>query len=93
MPANLSRDEVKSILREMIVRELRLDGITPDEVGNHLPLTGARLGFDSIDILELLVAVERRFGVRIGEEDTAKGALESVNSLADFVISRSPPPS
>lgn len=84
----VNREQVKQTLREMIVRELRLSGITPDQIGDDVPLTGDRLGFDSIDILELLVAVEQRFGVRISTRNAAGRALESIDSLADFVISR-----
>ncbi len=86
----MNRDEVKQMLRNMIVQELRLEGITPDEVGDDLPLTGARLGFDSIDILELIVAIERRFGVRIRDGATAAAALESINALADYVLTNRP---
>lgn len=82
----MTREEIKETLREMIVQELRLEEITPEEVGDDLPLTGARLGFDSIDILELIVAIERRFGVRIRDGASAAQALESVNALADFVL-------
>jgi len=85
-----SREELKRTLREMIVRELRLQGVSPDEVGDDLPLTGARLGFDSIDILELIVAIERRFSVRISDANVAAVAFASVNALADFLIEHAP---
>jgi acyl carrier protein len=85
-----SREELKRTLREMIVRELRLQGVSPDEVGDDLPLTGARLGFDSIDILELIVAIERRFRVRISDANVAAVAFASVNALADFLIQHAP---
>lgn len=85
-----SREELKRTLREMIVRELRLQGVSPDEVGDDLPLTGARLGFDSIDILELIVAIERRFRVRISDANVAAVAFASVNALADFLIQHGP---
>lgn len=86
----LSREALRRLLREMVVRELRLQGITPDEVGNDQPLTGARLGFDSIDILELIVAIERRFKVRIRDGDVAARAFQSVDSLADFLLEHAP---
>jgi acyl carrier protein len=85
-----SREELKRTLREMIVRELRLQGVSLDEVGDDLPLTGARLGFDSIDILELIVAIERRFRVRISDANVAAVAFASVNALADFLIQHAP---
>lgn len=88
--SSLSREELKSTLRGMIVHELRLQGVTPEDVGDDLPLTGARLGFDSIDILELIVAIERRFKVRIKDGDMAARAFQSVNALADFLLAHAP---
>jgi acyl carrier protein len=85
-----SREELKRTLREMIVRDLRLQGVSPDEVRDDLPLTGARFGFDSIDILELIVAIERRFRVRISDANAAAVAFASVNALADFLIQHAP---
>jgi len=90
LPSEQSREELKRTLREMIVRELRLQGVSPDEVADDLPLTGARLGFDSIDILELIVAIERRFRVRISDAKVAAVAFASVNALADFLIQHAP---
>ena len=86
----MTRDEVKRDLREMIVRELRLEDVKPEEVGDDLPLTGARLGFDSIDILELIVAIERRFGIRIKDAEVAATALATVNALADYILTHGP---
>lgn len=88
--AGLNRDELKHALREMVIRDLRLQGVKPEEVGDDLPLTGARLGFDSIDILELLVAIERRFRVRIRDGDEAARAFGSINALADFLLENAP---
>ncbi len=86
----MTRDEIKRDLREMIVQELRLEDVTPEQVGDDLPLTGARLGFDSIDILELIVAIERRFGVRIKDAEVAATALASVNALSEYILTNGP---
>jgi acyl carrier protein len=86
----MDRGEVKSRLRDMIVRELRLQGVSPEEIGDDQPLTGARLGFDSIDILELIVAIERQFKVRIKDAEAAELAFRSVDALADYVMAHAP---
>ena len=86
----MDREEIKRTLRHMIVRDLRLQGIGPEEIGDDQPLTGARLGFDSIDILELIVAIERHFQVRIKDGDAAALAFRSIDALADYVMAHAP---
>jgi acyl carrier protein len=86
----MDRGEVKSRLRDMIVRELRLQGVKPEEIGDDQPLAGGRLGFDSIDILELIVAIEKHFQVRIKDGDAAALAFRSVDALTDYVMAHAP---
>jgi acyl carrier protein len=86
----MDREETKRTLRQLIVRELRLQEVEPEDLGDDQPLTGARLGFDSIDILELIVAIERRFKVRIKDGDAAALAFRSVDALADYVMAHAP---
>ena len=77
-------DELKSQIKQAIVRSLKLP-IDPNEIDSAAPLFGAGLGLDSIDALELVLELERSFGVVVGDEQTAKRALQSVNAIAAFV--------
>lgn len=77
--ANL-KDEIK----QAIVRSLRLP-ISPAEIGDSTPLFGEGLGLDSIDVLELVLEIERTFGVAITDEETGARVLRSVDSIADFI--------
>ncbi|MGH9373788.1 MAG: phosphopantetheine-binding protein [Vicinamibacterales bacterium] len=79
--ANL-KDEIK----QAIVRSLRLP-IAPDEIGDSMPLFGEGLGLDSIDVLELVLEIERAFGVAITDEETGARVLRSVDTIADFITS------
>ncbi len=79
MPSNL-REEIK----QAIVRSLRLP-ISPQEIGDSMPLFGEGLGLDSIDVLELVLELERSFGVSITDEETGSRVLRSVDTIADFI--------
>jgi acyl carrier protein len=74
-------------IKEVIVKSLRLP-FPPAEIADDVPLFGEGLGLDSIDALELVLEIERTFGVAIGDEHTAKRALQSVNALATFIEER-----
>ena len=74
------RDEIK----QAIIRSLRLP-LTAAEIGDDVPLFGEGLGLDSIDVLELVLELERSFGVAIRDEETGARVLRSVNTIAAFV--------
>ncbi|MBF0633828.1 MAG: acyl carrier protein [Nitrospinae bacterium] len=72
-------------IKEMIVEVLNLEGMAPDGIADETPLFGEGLGLDSIDALELIVEIEKRFGTKIANRDIAATALASVNSIAAFI--------
>ncbi len=81
MPAADLKDEIK----EMMVESLMLK-VTKEEIGDDLPLFGPEgLGLDSIDALELVVSLEKRFGVTVPNSDVARNALATVESIAGYV--------
>jgi acyl carrier protein len=77
--ANL-KDEIK----RAIVRSLRLP-IAPESIDDGASLFGDGLGLDSIDVLELVLEIERTFGVAISDEQTGAKVLRSVDSIADYI--------
>jgi len=80
-------DALNDEIKQAIVRSLRLP-MTPEEIGDAVPLFGpAGLGLDSIDVLELVLELERSFGVTIENQDTGMKVLQSVDSIAEFVRS------
>ncbi len=75
------RDQIK----EMMVENLMLK-VPKEEIADDLPLFGADgLGLDSIDALELVVSLEKKFGVSVPNSETARLALATVNSIHDYV--------
>lgn len=77
-------DTLRTEIKQAIIRSLRLP-ITVDEIGDDVPLFGEGLGLDSIDVLELVLELERSFGVSVSDEATGARVLRTVNSIAEFV--------
>jgi acyl carrier protein len=75
-------------VKDLIVTRLKLQDIKVDEIADDAPLFGEGLGLDSIDALELVLAVEQTFGVRIEDEEVGRKALGSVSSLCGFLQER-----
>jgi acyl carrier protein len=83
-------DNLKLEIKHAIVRSLRLP-ITADEIGDATQLFGDEgLGLDSIDVLELVLEIERSFGVSISDEQTGMTVLRSVDTIADYITSERP---
>lgn len=75
-------------IKQAIVRSLRLP-MQPEEIADSAPLFGPDgLGLDSVDVLELVLELERSFGVTIEDQDTGMQALRSVDSIAEFIRQR-----
>jgi acyl carrier protein len=79
-------EDIKAAVKKMIVESLRLEDVKPEEIKDADPLFGDGLGLDSIDALELAVAIEKRFGLKIRAEDEKnKQIFRSVESLARHI--------
>jgi len=84
-------DSLTLRLKTLIITTLKLDGIRPEDIPDDEPLIGSpRFGLDSIDALELVLAIEKEFGVKIGSSEESRQALASVNTLAAYLRSRLP---
>lgn len=72
-------------LKKMIIDALKLEDITVEEIGDDTPLFREGLGLDSLDALELVVVIEKKFNVIIEDENVGKKAFESISALAQFI--------
>lgn len=82
------RSPLAAKVKDLIISRLKLEGIKPEEIGDESPLFGDGLGLDSIDALELVLAIEQTFGVRIEDEEVGRRALGSVSALCGFLQER-----
>ena len=83
----MTREQIESELKVLIIDALKLDETQPEDIDSEAPLASAGVGLDSIDVLELAMAVHRRFGITTAEGDDAANQriYSSVRSLAEFL--------
>lgn len=82
----MTRDQLEAEIKQLIIEALKLDETLPDDIDSEAPLASAGVGLDSIDVLELAMAVHRRFGITTGGDDAANQRIySSVRSLAEFL--------
>ena len=79
-------DELKTEIKNTIIKALQLEYITPDDIVDSDPLFEEGLGLDSIDALELGVALKKKFGLKYSKDgDDNKKYFSSVNALAEYI--------
>ena len=83
-------EALKKEIKELIISSLNLEDVTPESIDDAAPLFQSGLGLDSIDALELAVALERKFKVSIPDEAVGKKVFSSVNALAAYVAEHRP---
>lgn len=82
-------DTLEQEIKKLIIECLNLEDMTPDDIDNQIPLFGEGLGLDSIDALELGIALKKKFGVEVQEGDSnTRSYFRNVTSLADLVRSK-----
>ena len=82
----MTREEIETKLKEAVVSALDLEDLTPADIETDVPLFGEGLGLDSIDAMELGMAVKKAFGVSFSSNPADnKQIFRSVKTLADYV--------
>lgn len=80
--------DIKENLKKILIEELNLDDLTPEEIEDDAPLFGEGLGLDSLDAVELVVLLEKHFGVEVKNLDEGRAAFQSINTLVTFIKDR-----
>ncbi len=78
-------EELKTQLKEQIIEALNLEGMTPADIDDAAPLFGEGLGLDSIDALELIVLMEKQYGIKLSDPKQGKEVFKSIDVMADYV--------
>lgn len=73
-------------LKEHLIEELNLEEITVDDIDTEAPLFGDGLGLDSIDALEIILILEKYYGVKLNNSAEAKPVFYSVRTLAEYIM-------
>jgi acyl carrier protein len=79
---------IEEQLKQILVVELNLEDVTPEEIDDDEPIFGGRFDLDSIDALEIVYQVEQNFGVPMKEMNEARAAFQSIKTLAAFIEDR-----
>jgi acyl carrier protein len=75
-------------IKRLIVESLHLEGTKPEMIQDEEPLFGEGLGLDSVDALELVVALEKEFGIKIKSQELGREVFSSVSTLSEFIGTR-----
>lgn len=86
-------DPLASRLKHLIVEILHLEGVKPEDIKDEEPLIGSGLALDSVDMLELVLKIEKDYGIKIRSAEESRMALASVATLATFIRERADPKS
>jgi acyl carrier protein len=80
--------ELKLAIKKMIMETLNITDVKPEDVDDEKPLFGGgnALTLDSVDAIEIIMALQRTYGIRIADQTLARYVIRSVNSIAEFIL-------
>jgi acyl carrier protein len=81
-------DELIEQLKVQIIKQLNLEDMEPDDIDPEEPLFGDGLGLDSIDALELIVLLEKEYGIKIENPKDGQKIFFSIRSMARYILDR-----
>ena len=78
-------EELKKALKEQIIDALNLEEMTADDIDNEAPLFGDGLGLDSIDALELIVILDKFYGIKLSNPAEGKAIFTNIDTIVDYI--------
>jgi acyl carrier protein len=81
----MEREQLKTQLKEQIVKFLNLTSVKPEDIKDDEPLFGEGLGLDSIDSIELIVLLSREYGINIQDPKDGRKVLVDINTMVDYI--------
>jgi acyl carrier protein len=86
----LTLQEIKSDIKKLIVETFNIDTIYPEDIKDDVPLLSGEntIKIDSIDVLEIVIAIQRKFEVMIDDQNLARHIINTVDTIAEFVYAQ-----
>ncbi len=78
-------ENFKEELKQQIIKALNLEDLTPADIDDDAPLFGDGLGLDSIDALELIVLLDKNYGIKLASPSDGKEVFKSISIMADYI--------
>jgi acyl carrier protein len=78
-------EELVLELKKEIIEVLNLEGVKPEDIDDNAPLFGDGLGLDSIDALELIVLMEKNYGIKLANAAEGREIFKSINVMAEYI--------
>lgn len=79
-------EALKQELKENIIEQLNLEDVSVEDIADNDPLFGDGLGLDSIDALELIVMLDKDYGIKLTDPKEGKAIFESVDTMANYIV-------
>jgi len=88
-------EELKLEIKKLIMSTLAIEDIDPNDVDDEKPLFGGdnALTLDSVDAIEIIMAIQRTYGIRIADQNLARQVISSISSIAQFITDQQANPS
>ncbi|NTV74578.1 MAG: acyl carrier protein [Holophaga sp.] len=80
--------EIKERLKKVMIEELNLEGMSPEDIQDDAPLFREGLGLDSLDAVEIVMLLKKHFGIELKSMEESRPAFQSINALAAFIDGR-----
>ncbi len=77
--------DLREELKAKIIEVLNLEDVSAEEIANDAPLFGGGLGLDSIDALELIVLLDKQYGIKLADPKKGKEIFESIDTMASYI--------
>ncbi len=77
--------EIRTKLKSLLVEQLSLEDVAPEDIEDEAPLFNEGLGLDSLDAVEIVVILQRHFGVEVKDMEMGRKIFQSVATLADYI--------
>jgi acyl carrier protein len=82
----VNREQLEEEIKSLIIDALELEDMSPNDISSMKPLFKDGLGLDSIDSLEIIIALKKKYNLEIKQQDENRKYLHSVSSIADFLL-------